>query len=108
MKKILLYTLLIAGALIFLYPFIWMVLASLSPENQIGNLTFIPSNLTIDSYTQMLSKIPIGRSFLNSLLVSSAVTFGVLVFGSMVGYALSKLEFKGRNLIFIVSNYVHL
>ena len=102
MKKILLYTLLIAGALIFLYPFIWMVLASLSPENQIGNLTFIPSNLTFNCYTQMLSKIPIGRSFLNSLLVSSAVTFGVLVFGSMVGYALSKLEFKGRNLIFYI------
>ncbi|MCL5029524.1 MAG: carbohydrate ABC transporter permease, partial [Bacteroidetes bacterium] len=102
MKRIIFYILLIAGALIFLYPFIWMVLASLSPENQIGNLTFIPTSLTFDSYSQMLSKIPIGRSFINSLFVSSAVTFGVLVFGSMVGYALSKLEFKGRNLIFYV------
>lgn len=102
MKRIIFYILLIAGALIFLYPFIWMVLASLSPENQIGNLTFLPTKLTFDSYAQMLSKIPIGRSFLNSLFVSSAVTFGVLVFGSMVGYALSKLEFKGRNLIFYV------
>ncbi len=102
MKRIIFYILLIAGALIFLYPFIWMVLASLSPENQIGNLTFLPTNLTFDSYAQMLSKIPIGRSLINSLIVSSAVTMGVLVFGSMVGYALSKLEFKGRNLIFYV------
>jgi len=102
MKKVLFYILLAACALIFLYPFIWMVTASLTPENQIGNLTFIPSQLTISSYTQMLSKIPIGRAFFNSILVSSAVTFGVLVFGSMVGYALSRLEFKGRDLIFYI------
>ena len=102
MRRILFYILLTLGALIFLYPFIWMVLASLSPENQIGNLTFLPSMLTLSSYKQMLSKIPIGRSFFNSLFVSSVITFGVLVFGSMVGYALSRLEFKGRNLIFYI------
>jgi ABC-type glycerol-3-phosphate transport system permease component len=102
MKKFLFYTVLIAGALIFLYPFIWMLTASVTPENQIGNLTFIPTHLTFNSYVQMLGKIPIGRAFFNSIVVSSAVTFGVLVFGSMVGYALSRLEFKGRNLIFYI------
>lgn len=102
MKKVLFYILLTAGGLIFLYPFIWMVTASVTPENQIGNLTFIPSQLTISSYIQMLGKIPIGRAFLNSMFVSSAVTLGVLVFGSMVGYALSRLEFRGRNLIFYI------
>jgi multiple sugar transport system permease protein len=102
MKKILFYILLVVGALIFLYPFIWMITASLTPENQIGNLTFIPTHLTFSSYIQMLSKIPIGRAFLNSMIVSSTVTFGVLVFGSMVGYALSRLEFKGRDLIFYI------
>lgn len=102
MKRILFYIFLAAGAVVFLYPFIWMLLASLSPENQIGNLTFLPTSLTLSSYKQMLSKIPITRSFLNSLFVSSAVTAGVLVFGSMVGYALSRLEFKGRDLIFYV------
>ncbi len=102
MKRILFYIFLAAGAVVFLYPFIWMLLASLSPENQIGNLTFLPTSLTLSSYKQMLGKIPITRSFLNSLFVSSAVTAGVLVFGSMVGYALSRLEFKGRDLIFYV------
>jgi ABC-type glycerol-3-phosphate transport system permease component len=50
----------------------------------------------------MFDKIPIGRALLNSILVASSVTIGVLVFGSMVGYALSRLEFKGRNLIFYI------
>ncbi len=102
MKKIIFYILLIAGALIFLYPFIWMLVASISPENQIGSLTFLPSSLTLSSYKQMFEKIPMIRAFFNSLLVSSTITAGVLVFGSMVGYALSRLEFKGRNLIFYI------
>ncbi|MEE9449167.1 MAG: carbohydrate ABC transporter permease, partial [Ignavibacteriaceae bacterium] len=51
---------------------------------------------------QMFDKIPIGRALLNSILVASSVTAGVLIFGSMVGYALSRLEFKGRNLIFYI------
>ncbi len=50
----------------------------------------------------MIAKIPITRSFINSVFVSAMVTLGVLVFGSMVGYALSRLEFKGRNLVFFI------
>ena len=77
-------------------------MASIAPENEIGNLSFIPTSLTLSSYSQMFAKIPIGSAFINSLIVASSITIGVLVFGSMIGYALSKLEFKGRDLIFYV------
>ena len=86
----------------FIYPFVWMISATLVPESEIGNLTMIPSSISLNSYTQMFDKIPIGRALLNSMLVASSVTAGVLIFGSMVGYALSRLEFKGRNLIFYI------
>lgn len=79
-----------------------MVAASFAPENEIANLTLLPSSFSLSSYSQMFEKIPIGRSLINSLIVSSSVTIGVLVFGSMIGYALSRLEFKGRNLIFYI------
>lgn len=102
MKKIILYTALATGSITFLYPFVWMLSASLAPENEISNLVFLPSSFTFGSYLQMFEKIPIGRAFINSMIVASAITFGVLVFGSMVGYALSRLEFKGRNLIFYI------
>lgn len=77
-------------------------MASLAPENEIGNLSSIPTSLTLTSYSQVLDKIPIGGAFINSMFVASSITIGVLVFGSMIGYALSKLEFKGRDLIFYV------
>ena len=102
MKKAVLYLCLIFGALIFMYPFIWMLSASLAPENELSKLTFLPSILTINSYEKVIEKIPIFRALFNSLFVSLSVTLGVLVFGSMVGYALSRLQFRGRNLIFYV------
>ncbi len=100
MKKILFYIFLIISALAFLYPFIWMISASVAPENEIGSLTLFPSHLTFSSYQQMYDKIPIGKALVNSMIVACSVTIGVLVFGSMIGYALSRLEFKGKNLIF--------
>lgn len=102
MKKNILYGLLIIGAVSFLYPFVWMLFASLAPENEISNLIFLPSSISFGSYLQMFDKIPIGKAFINSMIVASTITFGVLIFGSMVGYALSRLEFAGRNLIFYI------
>jgi multiple sugar transport system permease protein len=87
-------------AISFLYPFFWMVMASLTPEKQIAGLTFFPDSLTFDNYTAMFGKIPIGRSLLNSVFVSSVITFGVIIIGSMVGYALAKTKFAGREFIF--------
>ncbi|NQU67255.1 MAG: carbohydrate ABC transporter permease [Candidatus Marinimicrobia bacterium] len=102
MGKIVHYLLLLIGALSFLYPFIWMVSATLKPENEIANLSLIPSHITFDSYRAVFDKIPIVRSFLNSLFVSSAITASVLVFSSMVGYAMTFLSFRGKNLIFYI------
>ncbi len=102
MKKLVLYIVLIAGALLFMYPFIWMLSASFAPEQELGKLTFLPSTFTLMSYEKVVEKIPIWRSFFNSLVVASSITLGVLIFGSMVGYALSRLQFKGKNLLFYV------
>lgn len=100
MKRLILYILLFFGALMFIYPFYWMVMASLVPSNEISSLSFLPKSLSFESYEHMLSKIPIFRAFINSMIVSMSVTAGVLLFSSMVGYALARLSFKGRDLIF--------
>lgn len=102
MRKFIFYTLLLIWALIFIYPFAWMLSASLRPEAEIGQFNPIPSKLSFLSYENVFEKIPILRAFGNSMLVSSSVTFGVLVFCSMIGYALSRLQFRGRDTIFTV------
>jgi len=102
LKTILFYFALAVSALLFVYPFYWMLMGSFAPENEIGSLTFLPNSVTLSSYSQMLDKIPIGGAFINSIIVASSITIGVLIFGSMIGYALSKLQFRGRDLIFYI------
>jgi multiple sugar transport system permease protein len=100
MKKALAYCAMTLGALVFAYPFIWMLLATVKPEIEIERLSFWPSVWTVDSYRLVFETIPIGRSFLNSLVVVLAVTASVLLFGSLAAYSLSKLRWKGRDLAF--------
>lgn len=100
MKKVILYIILTIAAIAFLYPFIWMISASLSEERSITKLTLLPVDFTFTHYLQLFETIPIFRALLNSVFVAGLVTFGVLVFSSMVGYALARHRFKGRNLIF--------
>jgi multiple sugar transport system permease protein len=102
LKKAFIYLILLIGAAIFVYPFIWMLSASLSPESAISNLVILPSSASLNNYSQVLNKIPVARSLFNSLLVSLIITSGVIFFGSMVGYALSHLEFKGKNILFYI------
>jgi len=102
MRKALLYSILIIAALAFLYPFLWMISASLSEERSIEYISFFPVNFTLDHYIRLFENIPIFRSLINSIIVSGTVTMGVLVFSSMVGYALARHRFKGRNLIFYI------
>ncbi|GBD93653.1 L-arabinose transport system permease protein AraQ [bacterium BMS3Abin05] len=102
MKKIITYLIVLIGAVIFLYPFLWMISATFKPEMEIPAIGLIPRHFSLSSYKNVFLKIPILRSFLNSVFVSLCVTSSVLVFSSMVGYALSRLEFRGRKLLFAI------
>ena len=101
-KKIVMYAALIIAAVTFIYPFIWMIGASLAPMHEIGKMTLWPSHPGFENYRSMFSKIPIGRSLINSLLVAFFTTSLVMITGSMVGYALAKMQFKGRQLVFYI------
>ena len=102
MKKIIFYAILIFWTILFLYPFLWMLSATLRPEAEIGGFGIIPSSISLISYIKVFQKIPILRAFLNSLLVATSVTAGVIVFSSMIGYSLARLNFRGRTLMFAV------
>jgi len=99
-KRLLFYSALTVGAVTFIYPFLWMAAATLKPEYEIPQLSLLGSRLTLQSYLLVLEKIPILRALFNSLFVSISVTTSVLIFSSMVGYALSRLKFRGRELTF--------
>ncbi|MEW6509870.1 MAG: carbohydrate ABC transporter permease [Bacteroidota bacterium] len=96
------YGLLLIGAVLFAYPFLWMIAGSLKPETAIAGLSLIDRGMDLHSYKQVVDKIPIGRAFVNSIIVSAACTASVVLFGSLVGYALAKLEFPGRQALYVL------
>jgi len=101
-RKILLYTALSIAALTFIYPFLWMIGASFASMQEIGKMNLWPSHPSWKNFKTMIDKIPIWRSLFNSLLVAAFTTSLVIVTGSVVGYALAKMRFKGRQLIFYI------
>ncbi len=99
-KKMLMYVALTIAAITFIYPFIWMIGASLAPEHELGKMTIWPVNPGFQNFKSMFEKIPIGRSLINSLLVAILTTSLVLITNSLVGYALTNMQFNGEQLIF--------
>lgn len=102
MKKLGQYSLLIFWTVLFIYPFLWMLSATVRPENEIQGFGIWPSEVSLYNYMQVFDKIPILRAFMNSLFVALTVTAGVLIFCSMIGYALGRLRFKGRDIVFYI------
>src|SRR6056297_241972 len=99
MKKSMIYIILIVGGITFAYPFLWMLSVSFRPDIEISEIGLWSSNFTLDNFRAVFQKIPLMRGLLNSLFVSSCITLSVIFFGSVVGYALSRLNFFGRGLI---------
>ncbi len=102
MRKILLYIFLAVTSVITLIPFIWMVSASFMPDGKASVYppVFFPTEIVFDQYVHLLTRLSVARSFLNSILVSSMVTFFSLFFNSMAGYAFAKYRFAGKSKLF--------
>lgn len=101
-KMIASYIVLAAGSLVMIFPFLWMLLTSLKPLPEVFDLTLLPREPTLENYRTIFVEYLFGRWFLNSLLVAVITTSSVLVFDSMVGYTLAKLQFPGKNIIFVL------
>ncbi|MBD2315082.1 carbohydrate ABC transporter permease [Desertifilum sp. FACHB-1129] len=97
------YSILIAYAIITLFPFAWALSASFKPLAEIveGGMHLIPQHFTWENYQHIFTASPLfGRWLFNSVLVAVFITSFNLLFNSMAGYALARIHFPGNNLIF--------
>jgi len=98
------YAVLVLGAVLMLLPFEWMVVASLMAPNEImaRPLVWLPAVLEFHNYARLAEAIPLGRMYLNSLIVTTAITLGILVSSSLAGYGFAKFQFPGRDILFMM------
>lgn len=91
-------------SLIVLLPLIWMLSASFRPDSDLVRFppTLFPRVWSIQSYIDVFHRIPFVRLYANSILFAGTVTICSLIFDSMAGYALARLEFRGSGVMLIV------
>ncbi|MDO5407291.1 MAG: carbohydrate ABC transporter permease [Eubacteriales bacterium] len=101
--RVILYAVLIALALVMLVPFVWMLSASFKLDKDvfIFPIQWIPENPRWQNYVDIWRKIPLSRFVLNTVKLTLIVTFLQLLTSSFAAYAFAKLNFKGKNTLFL-------
>ena len=99
--RIALYVCVTVGAGVMLFPFLWTVITSITPNGTLaGGPSLVVKNPTLDAYRTLVASIPIWRIVANSFGVALAATALQMITGSMAAYAFGRLEFRGKNVIF--------
>ena len=97
------YIILSLGAITMIFPFIWMVSTSL--KTHIETIAYppklLPETFQWGNYQYVFDTSPFLRFYLNSIFVTVAIVIGQLITCSMGAYAFSRLEFRGRDKIFV-------
>lgn len=88
-------------ALMTIFPLLWMVSIAFKPAAESFSSDLIPQSPTFDNFLYVLTGVPFIRYMLNSFFVSATVTIVALFFHTMAGYALARLRFPGREIIFL-------
>ncbi len=96
------YLMLIALALIYIYPFLISLASSFKTDADATSnpLSLIPQMWSFAAYERLFTQVPLLQWTGNSALIAVIVTFGRVFFDSLAGYALSRLHFRGRSVIF--------
>jgi len=91
-------------AILSLFPLYWLLTSSFKNSSDVLKMPpdWFPKTFTLSNYTDVFNNQPALTWTYNSLVVSLVSTLALIVFSSMAAYAFSKLEFKGKNIIFII------
>lgn len=103
-----LYVMLFAMSATFSLPFLWLVLTSLKPPNEIFADNWIPSQWTWSNYRDVFRTAPIAQWMVNTAIVSVLGVLAVVLSSSLVAYGFARIRFPGRKQLFalVVATYL--
>ena len=108
-RNFLLFILLSIITIVFILPYAWMFFSSLRSTDEIFRYTFpltwrslIPTSPTLENFQDIFNKWGFGLNIWNSIIAASAQMVGTLILCSTAAFALSRMYFKGRDLIFAI------
>ncbi len=100
--KVLIYVVLIVGAIIALFPFFWMVSTSLMTLGETLQLRLLPAAPQWANYAEAIERAKFDKYLVNSLIITLGTMAGLLITSILAAYAFARIKFKGSNLIFML------
>jgi multiple sugar transport system permease protein len=91
-------------AMLNLFPLYWLLTSSLKNSSDVIKMPpdWFPKTLTFSNYVDVFQNQPAIKWAYNSIVVSLGTTVAVIIVSSLAAYAFSKLQFKGKNIIYII------
>ncbi len=102
MKDVIIYFLLITLSILFMFPFIWMLMTSLKNNREMILPNFFPTEIHFENYIKSMTVMPFGRYTINTLIFTGINMVGTILSSSLVAYAFARLRWKGRDIWFII------
>jgi multiple sugar transport system permease protein len=98
----LVHLLLVMGALLFVFPMLWMISTSVKPIEDVMRLppVWIPERTRWENYAEMVRYIPFGRYALNTIFVALLASLGTVASSALVAYSFTRLEWPGQRALF--------
>jgi multiple sugar transport system permease protein len=104
LRKTIAHGVLLIGSIGMALPFLWMVVTSLKDQPQTFAFppTLLPDPVIWENYVTVFTIMPFAHYMLNSFWISVVATFGTLLSCSLAGFALGRLQWPGRDLVFVL------
>ncbi|MCL4543029.1 MAG: carbohydrate ABC transporter permease [Chloroflexi bacterium] len=102
-QHILTYSLLVAGSLLMVGPFVWMVTSALKTPDELIAVPPVwwPGRPMWRNFVTVFTVLPLARMFLNSIVITAIISVAILLTSSLAGFGLAKYEWPGRDAVFV-------
>jgi ABC-type glycerol-3-phosphate transport system permease component len=102
MTQVIIYAVLVSGALLALVPFYWMISTSFMTLGETINRQWLPKAMQFGNYVQAWSDAKFDKYFLNSVVITATTLIGLLITSILAGYAFARIKFWGKEVIFAI------
>jgi multiple sugar transport system permease protein len=102
--RLLLVFVLLVLTIMFVIPFYWLLSTSVKPDSQIFVFppVWVPSPVQWSNFSNAINFFPFWQYFFNTLFICVTTVAGTLISNSLIAYGLSRIEWRGRNLVFVL------
>ena len=103
-ERFFVYLLVIAGGVLTAMPFVWMFLTAFKGPADVASipLRWLPTEWRFDNFSAIWKLVSFGRVYINSIIVATSQTIGILITSSLAAYAFARIKFWGRDVIFLL------